>query len=49
MAMMRWCGLAVNEHDVTARVFSHAVPKLGSDVWLTVEGGVVAYPEPILA
>ncbi len=33
--------------DVTARVFSHAVPKPGSDVWLTVEGAVVAYaPKP---
>jgi iron(III) transport system ATP-binding protein len=30
--------------DVTARIFSHAVPALGSDVWLTVEGDVVAYP-----
>ncbi|HTQ70039.1 MAG TPA: ABC transporter ATP-binding protein [Acidocella sp.] len=30
--------------DVTARVFSHAIPKHGGDVWLDVEGEVVAYP-----
>jgi iron(III) transport system ATP-binding protein len=30
--------------NITARIFSHAVPALGSDVWLTVEGNVVAYP-----
>jgi iron(III) transport system ATP-binding protein len=35
--------------DVTARVFTHALPKSGSDVWLTVEGEVVAYAEPIVA
>jgi iron(III) transport system ATP-binding protein len=29
---------------VTARVFSHAVPKPGSDVFLSVEGDVAAYP-----
>jgi iron(III) transport system ATP-binding protein len=29
--------------QVTARVFSHAVPKPGSDVWLVVEGEVAAY------
>jgi len=29
---------------VTARVFSHAVPKPGSDVFLSVEGAVAAYP-----
>jgi iron(III) transport system ATP-binding protein len=28
---------------VTARVFSHAVPKPGSDVWLVVEGEVAAF------
>jgi iron(III) transport system ATP-binding protein len=29
---------------VTARVFSHSLPDIGSDVWLRVEGDVVAYP-----
>jgi iron(III) transport system ATP-binding protein len=31
---------------VTARVFSHALPPHGSDVWLKVEGDVVTYPTP---
>ncbi len=34
---------AVIEH-VTARVFSHSVPSPGSEVFLTVEGDVAAYP-----
>jgi iron(III) transport system ATP-binding protein len=33
--------------DVTARVFSQAVPPPGAKVWLTVEGKVVAYPAPV--
>jgi iron(III) transport system ATP-binding protein len=36
--------LRVQNTEVTARVFSHAVPAAGSRVWLTVEGDVVAYP-----
>ena len=36
-------------HSVTARVFSQAAPKPGSDVWLIVEGDVVSYPELISA
>jgi iron(III) transport system ATP-binding protein len=32
------------EAPVTARVFSHAAPVAGSDVWLHVEGDVVAFP-----
>ena len=35
--------------DVIARVFSQNTPKPGRDVWLTVEGMVVAYPTPALA
>lgn len=30
--------------EVTARIFSQAVPPLGAQVWLTVEGEVMAYP-----
>jgi len=30
--------------DITARIFSHAAPPPGSDVWLTVEGPVIAFP-----
>ena len=30
--------------EVTARIFSQAVPALGAQVWLTVEGEVMAYP-----
>jgi iron(III) transport system ATP-binding protein len=30
--------------NVTARIFSHAVPAVGTDVWLTVEGDVLTYP-----
>lgn len=37
---------ASSEDDVTARVFSHAVPLQGSYVWLSVEGEVVAFPMP---
>jgi iron(III) transport system ATP-binding protein len=33
---------------ITARVFSHAVPRPGSDVWLSVEGEVVAFAMPPL-
>ena len=35
--------------DVTARIFSQAVPEPGEKVWLKVEGEVVAYAEPISA
>ena len=35
-----------SEDDITARVFSHAVPRPGSDVWLSVEGAVVAFAAP---
>jgi iron(III) transport system ATP-binding protein len=35
--------------DVTARVFSQSVPPAGGEVWLTVEGAVVAYPTPVSA
>lgn len=35
--------------DVIARVFSHSLPKLGSDVWLIVEGEVVSYSKQIMA
>lgn len=30
--------------DITARIFSHNLPRPGSDVWLMVEGDVVAFP-----
>ncbi len=33
--------------DVTARVFSQAVPPQGAEVWLTVEGAVLAYPAAV--
>jgi len=32
--------------EIMARVFSHAVPRQGGEVWLLVEGCVVAYPVP---
>ncbi len=43
-AMVRLAVEQAGGADVVARIFSHAVPALGSDVWLTVEGEVVAYP-----
>lgn len=30
--------------DIKARIFSHAMPPAGGDVWLQVEGAAVAYP-----
>ncbi len=43
-AMVRLAVEQAGGADVIARIFSHAVPALDSDVWLTVEGDVVAYP-----
>jgi iron(III) transport system ATP-binding protein len=37
-------GLPGTAQDITARIFSHAAPPPGSDVWLTVEGPVIAFP-----
>jgi iron(III) transport system ATP-binding protein len=40
---------ALPTDDVTARVFSQTIPKPGRDVWLVVEGEVVAYPAPVMS
>jgi iron(III) transport system ATP-binding protein len=36
---------ALPAREVTARVFSQTVPTQGSEVWLMVEGDVIAYPQ----
>ena len=38
---------ALQTEEVTARVFSHAMPRHSRAVWLQVEGNVVAYPAPV--
>jgi iron(III) transport system ATP-binding protein len=36
--------LRLADTDITARVFSHAAPSPGEQVWLTVEGDVTTFP-----
>ena len=36
--------LAAGERQVTARVAGHMAPRSGDEVWLSVEGAVMAYP-----
>jgi len=36
--------LRLGQTDITARVFSHAAPRTGEQVWLTVEGDVTTFP-----
>ena len=39
---------ALKTSEVVARVFSHTLPSPGGEVWLTVEGEVIAYQTPPL-
>ena len=48
-AVLRLAIAGAEPGDVTARIFSQCIPKPGSDVWLAVEGDVVAYAEPVSA
>jgi iron(III) transport system ATP-binding protein len=48
-AVLRLAIVGAQPGDVTARIFSQSIPKPGSDVWLAVEGDVVAYAEPVSA
>jgi iron(III) transport system ATP-binding protein len=48
-AVLRLAIVGAEPGDVTARIFSQSIPAAGSDVWLAVEGEVVAYAEPVLA
>jgi iron(III) transport system ATP-binding protein len=48
-AVLRLAIVGAEPGDVTARIFSQSIPKPGSDVWLAVEGEVVAYAEPVSA
>jgi iron(III) transport system ATP-binding protein len=43
-AVVRLCLPNGEGTPVTARVFSHAAPAAGSDVWLSVEGDAIAFP-----
>jgi iron(III) transport system ATP-binding protein len=36
-----------HDRDVTARMFSHALPRPGENIWLRVEGDVTAYAPPV--
>ncbi len=48
-AVLRLAIVGAEPGDVTARIFSQSIPEPGSDVWLAVEGDVVAYAEPVSA
>jgi iron(III) transport system ATP-binding protein len=48
-AVLRLAIAGAEPGDVTARILSQFIPKPGSDVWLAVEGDVVAYAEPVSA
>jgi iron(III) transport system ATP-binding protein len=48
-AVLRLAIAGAEPGDVTARIFSQSIPPPGSDVWLAVEGDVVAYAEPVSA
>jgi iron(III) transport system ATP-binding protein len=48
-AVLRLAIVGAEPGDVTARIFSQSIPPPGSNVWLAVEGEVVAYAEAALA